>query len=89
MDVLFVLLALETFHIGESGAGLLNAALGLGTIVGGALTFSLVGRQHLARPGRSGDRLGRRPGDHRDRLHRSGSRSRSSSSGGSGTPPAT
>jgi MFS family permease len=48
MDVLFVLLALETFHIGESGAGLLNAALGLGTIVGGALTFSLVGRQPLA-----------------------------------------
>ena len=48
MDVLFVLLALETFHIGESGAGLLNAALGVGTIAGGALTFSLVGRQHLA-----------------------------------------
>jgi MFS family permease len=48
MDVLFVLLALETFHIGESGAGLLNAALGLGTIAGGALTFTLVGRQHLA-----------------------------------------
>jgi MFS family permease len=48
LDVIFVLLALETFHIGESGAGLLNAALGLGTIAGGALTFSLVGRQHLA-----------------------------------------
>ena len=48
MDVLFVLLALEAFHIGESGAGLLNAALGIGTIIGGALTFSLVGRQHLA-----------------------------------------
>ncbi|HEV7605268.1 MAG TPA: MFS transporter [Candidatus Limnocylindrales bacterium] len=48
MDVLFVLLALEAFHIGESGAGLLNAALGLGTIIGGALTFSLVGRQRLA-----------------------------------------
>ncbi|MEA2631349.1 MAG: hypothetical protein QOE66_1568 [Chloroflexota bacterium] len=48
LDVVFVLLALETFHIGESGAGLLNAALGLGTVAGGALTFSLVGRQHLA-----------------------------------------
>jgi hypothetical protein len=48
LDVLFVLLALETFRIGESGAGLLNAALGVGTILGGALTFSLVGRQYLA-----------------------------------------
>ncbi len=47
-DVLFVLLALEVFHIGDSGASLLSAALGLGMIVGGALTFSLVGRQRLA-----------------------------------------
>lgn len=48
LDVLFVLLALEVFHIGESGAGLLNAALGLGVIAGGAATFTLVGRQRLA-----------------------------------------
>ena len=48
MDVLFVLLALEVFDIGESGAGLLNAALGLGMIVGGTVTFTLVGRQRLA-----------------------------------------
>jgi MFS family permease len=48
LDVLFILLALEVFDIGESGAGLLNAALGLGVVVGGALTFTFVGRQHLA-----------------------------------------
>jgi hypothetical protein len=47
-DVLFVLLALEVFHIGGSGASLLSAALGLGMIAGGAVTFSLVGRQRLA-----------------------------------------
>ena len=48
LDVLFVLLALEVFDIGESGAGLLNAALGLGVVLGGAFTFVLVGRQRLA-----------------------------------------
>jgi len=48
MDVLFVLLALEVFGIGESGAGLLNAALGLGVVAGGAATFAVVGRQRLA-----------------------------------------
>ena len=48
MDVLFVLLALELFDVGDSGAGVLNAALGLGTVLGGAVTFSLVGRQRLA-----------------------------------------
>jgi MFS family permease len=48
LDVLFVLLAFEVFRIGGSGAGLLNAALGLGVIVGGAATFAVVGRQRLA-----------------------------------------
>jgi MFS family permease len=48
MDVLFVLLALEVFNTGEAGAGILNAALGLGTIVGGAVSFIMVGRQRLA-----------------------------------------
>ena len=43
-----MLLALEVFAIGDSGAGLLSAALGLGMIAGGAATFSLVGRQRLA-----------------------------------------
>ena len=48
LDVLFVLLALEVFDIGESGAGLLSAALGLGVLLGGTFTFALVGRQRLA-----------------------------------------
>jgi len=47
-DVLFVLLALDLLDIGEPGAGLLNAALGAGTILGGALAFALVGRERLA-----------------------------------------
>ncbi len=48
VDVLLVLLALEVFGTGESGAGILNASLGLGTVVGGAVSFALVGRQRLA-----------------------------------------
>ena len=48
MDVLFVLLALQVFHTGESGAGILNAALGAGTVLGGAASFALVGRRRLA-----------------------------------------
>lgn len=47
-DVLFVLIALELLGIGEPGAGILNAALGAGAIVGGALTFALIGREGLA-----------------------------------------
>lgn len=50
MDVLFVLLAIEVFGSGESGAALLNAALGAGTVLGGAATFMLVGRRRLAPP---------------------------------------
>src|SRR5204863_7825769 len=48
LDVLFILLALEVLDIGESGAGILNAALGLGVVVGGGLTFTFVGRRRLA-----------------------------------------
>ena len=48
MDVLFVLLALDLFRTGDSGAALLSAALGAGTVVGGGATFILVGRQRLA-----------------------------------------
>ncbi len=47
-DVLFVLLALDLLGIGEAGAGILAAALGAGTMVGGALTFGLVGRGRLS-----------------------------------------
>jgi MFS family permease len=48
MDVIFVLLALDVFHTGDAGAGLLNAAFGLGTVLGGAASFALVGRRHMA-----------------------------------------
>lgn len=48
MDVLFVLLALEVLHSGESGAGILNGALGIGSVLGGAVSFLLVGRRRLA-----------------------------------------
>ena len=48
LDVLFVLMALELFGTGQSGAGLLNAALGAGGVIGGAVTLSLAGRRRLA-----------------------------------------
>ncbi|MEX1168763.1 MAG: MFS transporter [Chloroflexota bacterium] len=47
-DVLFVLMALDLLGMGEPGAGILNAALGAGTIAGGATAFMLVGRGRLA-----------------------------------------
>jgi MFS family permease len=48
MDVLFVLLALDLFKSGDSGAAVLNASLGAGTVIGGAAMVALVGRQRLA-----------------------------------------
>ncbi len=48
MDILFVLLAIEVLGTGLSGAGILSGALGLGTVLGGAVTFALVGRRRLA-----------------------------------------
>jgi MFS family permease len=48
MDVLFVLLAQEVFLTGQAGAGLLNAGLGLGTVLGGAASVALVGRRRMA-----------------------------------------
>ena len=47
-DVLFVLLALQVLGMGPPGAGILNAALGAGTILGGIVTFGFVGRSRLA-----------------------------------------
>lgn len=47
LDVLFVLMALELFETGESGAGILSAALGVGGMVGGAVTVGLAGRRRL------------------------------------------
>ncbi len=47
-DVLFVLLALELLGSGDPGAGVLAGALGGGAMVGGAVTFVIVGRTGLA-----------------------------------------
>lgn len=47
-DVLFVLIAIERFGTGESGAALLSAAIGAGGILGGMAGFLLVGRPRLA-----------------------------------------
>lgn len=47
-DVLFVLLALDLLGMGEPGAGVLSGALGAGAILGGAVTFTIVGRSRLA-----------------------------------------
>ncbi|MGZ9160494.1 MAG: cyclic nucleotide-binding domain-containing protein [Candidatus Limnocylindrales bacterium] len=47
-DVLFVLLAMDLLGIGEPGAGVLAAALGAGTMAGGALAFGLIGQRRLA-----------------------------------------
>ena len=56
MDVLFVLLSLGVFDTGQSGAGILTAALGLGTVLGGAASLVLVGRRQLA-PAMAGSAL--------------------------------
>jgi MFS family permease len=47
-DVLFVLLALELLGTGEPGAAILAGALGAGAMLGGAATFTIVGRGRLA-----------------------------------------
>ncbi len=47
-DVLFVLLALELFGTGDSGAALLSAALGVGGVIGGGAAFLLVGQRRIA-----------------------------------------
>jgi MFS family permease len=47
-DVLFVLLAIELFETGESGAAILSAAIGLGGVIGGGGAFLLVGQPRIA-----------------------------------------
>ena len=47
-DVLFVLIAIQQFGTGESGAAILSAAIGAGGILGGMVAFGLIGRQRLA-----------------------------------------
>ncbi len=48
LGVLVVVTALDLLDSGESGVGLLNAASGIGGIVGALIAFALVGRKRLA-----------------------------------------
>lgn len=47
LDVLLVLAAIEQLGMGDSGAGYLSAAIGLGWVLGGATTLVIVGRPRL------------------------------------------
>jgi Major Facilitator Superfamily/Cyclic nucleotide-binding domain len=47
-DVLVVIAAIELLGLGESGAGWLNAAWGVGGVLGGVAAFALLGRGRLA-----------------------------------------
>ena len=47
-DVLIVVAAIELLGLGESGAGWLNAAWGVGGVLGGAAALALLGRGRLA-----------------------------------------
>ena len=49
LDVLFVVLAVSVLEIGDAGVGVLNAALGLGGIVGALSAAALAGRTTLPR----------------------------------------
>jgi MFS family permease len=49
-DVLAVVLAIDTLHMGDAGAGYLNAAFGVGAVVGAAATVMLIGRPRLSPP---------------------------------------
>jgi len=50
IDVLLVTLVIDELGLNASAVGIFTAALGVGALVGGLATVSLVGRQRLARP---------------------------------------
>ena len=50
LDVLIVILALETLGLGDSGVGFLNSAAGVGGLLGVVVAAGLVGRRGLAAP---------------------------------------
>jgi len=50
LDVLLVVLSFGPLGLGKAGPGFLYAAIGVGGIIGLAITASLVGRQRLSRP---------------------------------------
>ncbi|MEX2644941.1 MAG: MFS transporter, partial [Gaiellaceae bacterium] len=50
LDVLIVVLALETLNLGDSGVGFLNSTAGVGSLLGVVVAAGLVGRKGLASP---------------------------------------
>ena len=50
LDVLIVVLALETLDLGDSGVGFLNSTAGIGGLLGIVVAAGLVGRKGLASP---------------------------------------
>jgi MFS family permease len=48
VNVLIVVLALETLDLGKSGIGFLNSAIGVGGLLGGFAAIGLIGRPRLA-----------------------------------------
>jgi MFS family permease len=50
LDVLLVVLAVDLLLIGQAGVGYLNAALGVGGLVGAGMSVLLIGRIRLAAP---------------------------------------
>lgn len=48
MDILLVVLALDVLGMADSGPGILNSAIGIGGLLGAALTVVLVGGRRLA-----------------------------------------
>jgi MFS family permease len=48
VNVLIVVLALETLDLGKSGIGFLNSAIGVGGLLGGVAAVGLIGRPRLA-----------------------------------------
>jgi predicted MFS family arabinose efflux permease len=48
LTVLVVVMALQLLHMGQSGVGTLNAAVGIGGLAGSVVTAALVGRGRLA-----------------------------------------
>jgi predicted MFS family arabinose efflux permease len=50
LDVFFVVLAIDVLSMGEGGTGVLNAAVGIGGLVGAGLTAILIGRTRLSLP---------------------------------------
>jgi MFS family permease len=50
LGVLTVVLAVDVFHVGEAGTGLLNSAIGVGGVVGALVAGALVLRRRLGPP---------------------------------------